>query len=447
MGDVEGLGVPGGRRECDHRLVPQRPQLRRRSSRRMVAGVASGIGDALQIDPMLVRLAFVVLALASGVGIVIYGVAWVILPDGGGGQPLIARASAASGHDHDVVRGLAFGSIVLGIVLFIRTTGLWFPATLLWPVVLTAAGLAMVWRRPASGQARKPVMQSTAQRGVSGLGDDLRAFLVDDDWSRRTAARLGAGGLLVLLGAATFIATHGSFAALRQGMLAAIVLTLGVALIAAPWLMRLTWDLGEERRERVRTEERARLAAHLHDSVLQTLAIIQKRAHDPRDVVTLARRQERELRAWLYAGTNANGPAVSLAEALAAAADQVEADHAVRVEVVQVGDAPMDDRVATIVAAAREAMVNAAKHAKVDEVSVFAEASAVGDGRVIEVFVRDRGVGFDPSLIAADRHGVTDSICARMEKIDGIAEITSEPDHGTEVRLQLTTPVSARSVP
>jgi signal transduction histidine kinase len=314
-------------------------------------------------------------------------------------------------------------------------------------VVLTAAGLAMVWRRPASGQARKPVMQATAQRGVSGLGDDLRAFLVDDDWSRRSAARLGAGALLVLLGSATFIATHGSFAALRQGMLAAIVLTLGVALIAAPWLMRLTWDLGEERRERVRTEERARLAAHLHDSVLQTLAIIQKRAHDPRDVVTLARRQERELRAWLYDGTNARGPAVSLAEAIAAAADQIETDHALRVEVVQVGDAPMDDRVATIVAAAREAMVNAAKHAKVDEISVYAEASPVDDGQAIEVFVRDRGVGFDPSIVAADRHGISDSICARMEKIGGIAEITSEPGNGTEVRLQITSPVSTRSVP
>jgi signal transduction histidine kinase len=272
---------------------------------------------------------------------------------------------------------------------------------------------------------------------VRGIRADVREFLADEDWTRRTATRVGAGSVLVLLGAATFVATTGSFAALRQGLLGATVLSLGIALIVAPWLMRLSRDLGAERRERIRNEERALLAAHLHDSVLQTLAIIQKRAHDPRDVVTLARRQERELQAWLYGGTDLGATATSFAAAIAAAADQVEADHSVRVEIVQVGDVAMSDTVATIVAAAREAMVNAAKHAKVDEVSVYAEVIQHGTTRSLEVFVRDRGVGFDPSVIAADRHGVADSIRARMERVGGRADVRSEIGEGTEVQLEV----------
>ena len=416
--------------------------LRRRSSGRMVAGVASGVADALEIDPLLVRLAFVILALASGVGLLIYVAAWAILPDGGGGPTLLARASNATEHESDVVRGLAFGSIVLGVVLSIRKTGIWFPGTLLWPVVLTAAGLAMVWRRPGPRDStRSDPLRWTTQNGLSGVRRDVRDFLADDDWSRRTATRVGAGAFLVLLGGATFIATNGSFAALRQGLLAFIVLGVGLSLIVAPWLMRLTQELGRERSERIRTEEKALLATHLHDSVLQTLAIIQKRANSPRDVVTLARRQERELRAWLYNGTDARGESKSFAEAIASAADSVEVDHGINVEVVQVGEAPMDDRVMTLVAAAREAMVNAAKHAKVDEVSVYAEASA----RNLEVFVRDRGAGFDPRLVPADRRGLADSVLARMEKIGGHADIRSEIGEGTEVHLDLTLSTPRRS--
>jgi signal transduction histidine kinase len=171
------------------------------------------------------------------------------------------------------------------------------------------------------------------------------------------------------------------------------------------------------------------VAAHLHDSVLQTLALVQRRADDPREVAALARRQERELRAWL----NESRPTGTFATALDAAASEVEGDHHVPIEVVTVGDAPLDDRTAALVAAVREALVNASKFAGPEPIAVYAE---VEDGR-FEVFVRDRGPGFDPEAVPADRRGVRDSIVGRMERHGGTATVHSRPGQGTEVELVL----------
>jgi signal transduction histidine kinase len=202
-------------------------------------------------------------------------------------------------------------------------------------------------------------------------------------------------------------------------------------LILGPWITKLLGDLSEERRERVRSQERADVAAHLHDSVLQTLALLQKNAGDSATVATLARRQERELRAWLYG--NDEKPGDSLVAALRASAADVEDAHRVPVEVIAVGDAPLDPDVAAIAKAAREAMINAAKHAQVDRIDVYAET----DGRTVEVFVRDRGVGFDTEGIAEDRMGVRGSIIGRVERHGGTASIRSNPGEGTEVALSL----------
>lgn len=406
----------------------------------MVAGVASGIGDSLQIDPILVRLAFVVLSLASGLGVVLYVLFWVVLPestsDGAGARRGISRNS-----DTDVTRGLAFGSIVLGAVLLVRHTGIWFPDGLMWPTVLTAAGLSMTWRRIPSSNEPSERLRGVSERGIAGLGEDVRRFLFDDTWSRRSLGRVVLGGVLIFLGAATFIATSGSLTALRQGLAASLVLLIGLTLLIAPWLMRLSRTATVERRERIRSEERAVMAAHLHDSVLQTLAIIQKKASNPREVMLLARRQERELRTWLYAGTEAvHDRPRTFAQAIAAAADSVEGDHGVVIEVVQVGDAPADERVMALVAASREAMVNAAKHSGAAEISVFVEVEATASGRIAEVFVRDRGVGFDTSVVADDRRGIRDSLIQRMERVDGSARIHSEIGQGTEVQLVLPLP-------
>jgi signal transduction histidine kinase len=214
-------------------------------------------------------------------------------------------------------------------------------------------------------------------------------------------------------------------------LLAVVVVVVALTLILAPWWLRLVRGLTAERTERIRSQERAEVAAHLHDSVLQTLALMQKRSDDPREVASLARRQERELRAWLN-GRRAAGDA-SVAGALEAVAAEVEEAHGVPVEVVAVGDAPLDERAQALVAAAREALVNAAKFAPDGPVALYAEV----DPERIEVFVRDRGPGFEPSAVPDDRRGVRESIVGRMERHGGRATVHTAPGQGTEVELVL----------
>lgn len=257
---------------------------------------------------------------------------------------------------------------------------------------------------------------------------------------RRAVTRIGMGVLLVMVGAGALAASNGAFRAGRQALLGSAVLLAGVALTLAPWLIRLSGDLAYERRERIREQERAEIASHLHDSVLQTLTIIQRQANDPRRVAALARRQERELRSWLYGddatGRSPSGDAVTLGAMVHAVTDEIEATYDVRVEVVRVGDAQLDDRVTALVAATREALTNAAKHAGVTTVDVYVE---VGKDAV-EVFVRDRGLGFVLAEVAPDRRGIAESILGRMERVGGSARVTSRPGFGTEVHLRLPGP-------
>jgi signal transduction histidine kinase len=245
-------------------------------------------------------------------------------------------------------------------------------------------------------------------------------------------------------GAGAFLAANASLRAVQQGLLGGAVLTLGLVLIFGPWLLRLSADLLDERRERIRSQERAEVAAHLHDSVLQTLALIQRQAERPREVRRLARGQERELRTWLYGSTGYGRPGVpagssgtpaagTVAEAVAAAAAEVEDTYAVAVCPVVVGDCPLDDSLAALAQAAREAMVNAAKHAEVGEVSLYAEV----EPEVVHVFVRDRGVGFDPRQVPDDRHGLIDSVYGRIERHGGSALVRAVPGEGTEVHLEM----------
>jgi signal transduction histidine kinase len=192
-------------------------------------------------------------------------------------------------------------------------------------------------------------------------------------------------------------------------------------------------DLGAERRERIRSQERSEVAAHLHDSVLQTLALIQRRADSAPEVLRLARSQERALRAWLYSRRDDSTGQQTLAGAVEAVAAEVETDHGVPVDVVTVGDCPVDERLNAVVRAAREAMVNAAKFAGVDHVDVFVE---VEDGDVT-VFVRDTGVGFDPDAVPDDRRGIADSVVGRMARHGGSGTVRSTPGDGTEVELHM----------
>jgi signal transduction histidine kinase len=237
--------------------------------------------------------------------------------------------------------------------------------------------------------------------------------------------------VLVLAGLGAFLAANDALAAARQVVVAFLVAVAGLALILAPWIRRMTKELAEERRERIRSEERAEMAAHLHDSVLQTLALIQRKADQPRELVSLARRQERELRSWLYG--NANPTSGTLASAMEAMAAEIEDVHGVEVDVVSVGDAPLSGSVDALVQAAREAVVNAAKHSGASSVSVYVEAN----GEHVTAFVRDRGHGFDPDGVPADRQGIASSIRDRMARHGGNATITSSSTDGTEVMLEL----------
>jgi signal transduction histidine kinase len=204
---------------------------------------------------------------------------------------------------------------------------------------------------------------------------------------------------------------------------------LGFGIVVGPWFYRLATDLSAERAERVRSQERADVAAHLHDSVLQTLALIQQNASDGTLVARLARSQERDLRAWLYAGESTDERTVASALRLLAA--EIEDAHGVSVEVVTVGDCELVESLRPVVAATREAVTNAAKHAGTGHVDVYAEISATA----LDVYVRDRGVGFDPGASSGDRHGIRNSILGRMARHGGNADVRSSPGEGTEVRM------------
>ena len=289
-----------------------------------------------------------------------------------------------------------------------------------WAVVVGAAGVALVWRQADEAQNLRWLS--------TGRMEPWR--LIVGDGSRSAWGRLAIGVALIVASVVVLILTGVGVSRATSALPALVLATFGVALLLGPWVLRLAADLTAERAERIRTQERADLAAHLHDSVLQTLALIQKNSADSVMVARLARSQERDLRSWLY---DEQQTASSVVGALREAAAAIEDNHGVDVEVVAVGDRPMVQQLAPLVAAAREAITNAAKHAGAPRIDVFAE---VGPDQV-EVFVRDRGVGFDPEQIAADRHGLTDSIQRRMERHGGACVVRSAPGSGTEITLRM----------
>jgi signal transduction histidine kinase len=389
--------------------------LRRDRSGGLIAGVCAGVARHLGIDPLVVRIAFVAAATAGGVGLVAYALAWLVIPaaeDGGAaGRPRRGRGA--------IEVGVGSALLLVSILLAVRALGLPFSDAIAWPLVLVAAGGALLWRQsqaPApAGTERPPAAEPVAVPRDPAV-----------------VSRVGVGVVLVIGAGLAFLQATGALAAAGDVALAAIAVAVALGVIFAPWIVRLVRSLAAERAERIRSQERAEVAAHLHDSVLQTLALVQKRAADPREVATLARRQERELRAWL-SGRPQPGAERGLVSALEAAAAEVEEAHGVEVDVVGVGDVPLDADGRALVAAAREAIVNAAKFGGGAPVAVYAEA---GDERV-QVFVRDRGPGFDPAAVPADRRGVRESIVGRMERHGGRATINASPGGGTEVELVL----------
>jgi signal transduction histidine kinase len=287
--------------------------------------------------------------------------------------------------------------------------------------VLAALGSAVIWTRSDErDRARWSRLVGRLPQGSQGvlMGSAPRVRLV-------------AGTLLVLAGLAQFLVANGPRSLRRNAPLAALATLVGVAVIAGPWFWRLGRQLAEERRRRIRSQERAEVAAHLHDSVLQTLALIQ-RSGESREMVTLARSQERELRSWLYGGARAADHTL-LSTAMNDAAAEVERTHRVAIDVVAAGDCRIDEPVQALVLAAREAMVNAATHSGAHRVSVFVETG----GDEVAAFVRDQGSGFDLDAVPSDRRGIADSIEGRIGRYGGAAEVLTTPGRGTEVRLRV----------
>ncbi len=403
-------------------------RLGRSRTDRLLGGVCGGLARATGLDPLVVRVAVVALTVAGGMGALVYVAAWLLLPEDGSDRSLAQDAATNRGKDLGEV--LAIGSIVLGVILLVRATGFWFSDALVWPLLLAGVGLAVIWRQ-AGDEDRSSLLRVVDRFPRPGA---TPAQPPADVRSRRAAlARVALGVALVVSGVGAFLAASEAFSAVRQGILASAGIVGGLALITGPFWVRMGRDLASERRKRIRSEERAEVAAHLHDSVLQTLALIQRNADDPRAVVTMARRQERELRGWLFENERDLPGADTLAAGLARAGEEVEGLHGVSIDVVAVGDLPLDDRTRALVAAAREAMVNAAKWSGDETVSVYAE---VRDGEA-SVFVRDWGAGFDPDTVAPDRHGVRESIVDRMNRHGGRAMVRSTLGEGTEVELRI----------
>jgi signal transduction histidine kinase len=315
---------------------------------------------------------------------------------------------------------IALAALGIGIVLVFETT--FGRGALFWPIVIGIGGVVLIWRQADEAQRERWL-------DTSGRIDPVRALVGRGTWA--SYARIAAG--LALLLAALFIVGFdgGSLVEARGAVLAALLALVAIGFVVGPFFFRLASDLSAEREERVRSQERADVAAHLHDSVLQTLALIQKNADDGPTVARLARAQERDLRTWLFEEHSIDG--THLASALRGVAAEVEAGHQVVVEVVTVGDLTLTEAYAPLVRATREAVTNAAKHAGTGKVDVYAEVSP----QAVEVFVKDRGVGFDPAGVAADRHGVRGSIIDRMERHGGSAAVRSTPGEGTEVVLRM----------
>jgi len=388
----------------------------------MVSGVAGGLSGRLGIDAVVIRVVFVLLIAGGGTGFALYVLAWLFIPREDEDSSIARRVM---GDRRALSIGLAVGSVLAVVLIVVGALGLNFAAGLIWPLSLGMVGLVFVWYG-AQDDEKAFLQELVGQSPIAGMAARGRWAL---------ALRVVLGGALVIGGLVALVAAGHATVGVAEAILSASIVLLGFLVVFGPWWLRLARELIVERRERVRAEERADMAAHVHDSVLQTLALIQRSSADSVEVRRLARAQERELRSWLFEDRlpgSLGGPEVStLAAGVQALAQAVEESHRIPVDAVVVGDCDLDDGLRALLAAGREAVVNAAKWSGAPEVSVYAE---VEQGRVT-MFVRDRGAGFDPSQVGEDRRGIVESILARMQRHGGTAELRSTRGEGTEVAL------------
>jgi len=397
----------------------------------VLAGVAADLAARLGVEPVVVRLAFVVLTMAGGAGVLVYALLWLrLVRDGAPVSGVPSPPARTVGDAGQVGLGIAF----VGLLLLLRELGVWFGDALVAPVALGGLGSLIIWTRSDRSERDRlgrslplpaPLrgLIEDAGRGVRGLGRTGWALPVPP-------LRLLGGIALVAVAMLGLVAANDALVAVRQLGVVLLAAAVGIGLLFGPWALRLVETVAAERRGRIREEERGELAAHLHDSVLQTLALIQRAGDDPQRMAQLARRQERELRRWLFEG-RVDDDVSTVSGALDAAIAVLEESHGIDVELVRVGDTTLTGATTALVAAIREAVGNAAHHGGVDTVAVFLE---VTDDEVV-AFVRDRGDGFDPTAVAPDRSGVRHSIRGRIERRGGRAVLTTAPGEGCEWEL------------
>jgi signal transduction histidine kinase len=396
--------------------------LRRDPADGMAGGVASGVAAWRGMKVTTVRMVFVLIALvSSGIGVALYVMAWLLIPAAGTDSSIGSRArSDARGIRLAIGVASLLAVVLLAVNAFNRS---WF-VDAAWPQVVSVAGLVLIWRNAPADE------QITLRR----LVEPLESATGSPRANRGAALRVVVAGVLLISGVVSLLSAKASLALLRP--LGGVVLVIaGVVLLLGPWWLRIARDLVLERQARVRAEEREEIASQIHDSVLQTLALIQRRADDPQKVVQLARMQERELRSWLFEGrapdeTDAD---LTFAAGVRQIQQDVEARYGVPVEAVTVGDCELDDNLNALLAAAREATVNAAKWSGASVISLFAEVEAAE----VSIVVRDRGQGFDPEEVPEDRKGLAESVYGRMNRRGGTATVTSAKGEGTKVALKM----------
>lgn len=382
-----------------------------------LGGVCAGLAVRLGVRVRTVRVLWSLSVLFFGLGAVAYVTAWVTVVRSGEHRSILQRLSDRRADTAIVCIALVVVAIAAWDVTNFR---LWGPHLFIWSLAAVLVGLVAVWRG-ASPEERVQLEALINEAPLVGARASSR---------RAIFVRVILGGVLVAIGVRIIQNLGGVWGEAVPTVLGVLVVVLGGLIVAAPWWLRMVRDLSSERRERIRAEERSRLAAHVHDSVLQALTLIERAADNPSEVVRLARSQERDLRDWLFEPAPARTTATFVG-ALRAIQSEVERNYGVRVEVVTVGDGPLEGALAALVAAGKESAVNAARWSGADTVSIYGEIEPAR----ASLFVRDTGRGFDASAVPIARRGIEVSIRQRLAAVGGEATIRSAPDHGTEVEL------------
>ncbi len=412
--------------------TPHRP-YRRGAQNAILGGVCGGLAIRLGVKERNVRIVFAILALAWGLGLLVYMVLWLTLPRSGEDESMAQRLL---GRRRELYRVIIALLAVVAILFLLHAIGLPSVGVYSWPILLTLAGLAAVWRGASTDERHHlhELVKSAPLVGVPTSRSRGSFWL-----------RVVLGAILVFVGLVVLrqlghhrVFFNGSqsgwaFGSLAPAIIGTLILLAGVLVLLAPWWLATVNDLSGERRERVRVEERARVAAHLHDSVLQTLTLIERAAGDETAVVRLARNQERELRRWLFDPDAPSEDGGTFASALRALQSEIENDYKVRVELITVGDCDADDDVTALVAAGREAVINAARWSGANTIAVYGEVESDS----LSLFVRDQGRGFDVDAVPSDRQGIALSIRQRMTLRGGTVVLKSHPAMGTDVQLTL----------